>query len=239
MAHSKTSFVSLWRTNLPLENPGASSLLSSCTSSLNIFLLHQITHHLDQPSSPLIMSHLELLSDYFMGINQILTFSKIISYIPYSLSPQSTWPPLSGHPESGHFSPLPLTTAVPAMIVSRQSLHLPPGWVSCFHSSPLTRFPILFSTRQSGSPRAHLNPVLTVLWWFTLLFQVKANVWAVACKASQISQAPLHPLLPPGLSHACSLRTTVSSLSFGYHRHISPQDLCTCCLLCLHHACPR
>lgn len=197
MAHSKTSFVSLLRTNLPLENPGASSLLSSCTSSVNIILLHQITHYLDQPSSPLILSQLELLSSYFMGINQILTFSKIISYIRHSLSAQirlgST---IKGDPESGHLSPLPLTTVVPATIISRQFVHLPLDWVSCFHSSPLTRFPILFSTGQSGSLRSHLNPVLTVLWWFTLSFQVKANVWAVAYKASQISQPPPHPLCP-------------------------------------------
>lgn len=80
-----------------LGNLETSSLLSSCTSSINIFLLYLVTYCLDQSNSHLIMCHLELLCNYFMGINQTVN-SKITNLLHSKFTLSTN--PVGLHPSS-------------------------------------------------------------------------------------------------------------------------------------------
>lgn len=122
------------------------------------------------------MYHLELLCNYFMGINQTITFGKIANLL-YSKFTVLTYPSGLCHQSISRIWPL------PAVLTD----HYGPDHhcLSCeLMLLPLTGFPaptlalspalhLVSARRLDDSMPGHITLVLKVLQWLTVLFQVE------------------------------------------------------------------
>lgn len=174
-----------------------------------------------------------------MGIKQTVN-SKITNlYVPNSLYPQIQLGSIIKYIQNLTTSPHSLWPLSSQWSLSfSESVQLPPDW-----SPSSTPVPPPFQSAPSIAigeivlnVRSH-HSCTQILWWLTLLLQVKAEVWTVASRAAQIVCLLPPPCHPSDLTHAYSPQATVDSSLLSPPAGIFlPQSLCVCCSLCLDHS---